>query len=742
MGRGAGIGLSLWVAASGPETAAAQSTPQPTTPPSSPSTSKPAAPAKPAPKAEPATVEAVTVTGATSGTRTSIDRRSYDLTQDLVGSGGSVADALRNVPTLSVDLQGNVSIRGDANVKVLVDGKPSTLFSGGSIGQVLDSLPADQFERVEVITNPTAALSPDGSAGVINLISKKARKPGVSGSARVSADALGRFNTGFTLNRKAERLTVSVNASVRHQTRGTRSSDERETFAASGATTSFSQGRTRSEGGSDSAFGRLGFDYDVDRRLRLSGSLRFGRFSNEQESFSERIRTNPAGVTDSSIERRGLSDWSRSDVGAELTLRRTYEGENHDLVVSLSRNRTGGERGSHATTVNLIPPGPDTYDRGDSSDEERLTELKADYQKPLTGGGRLKLGYAGVFEDEAYATRGFVAAPSPATPFNPLQNNRFEFRRGVQAVYGTLERPIGKVTLLGGLRWETTAIEIDQRTQGVFIEREESRLFPSAHVAWTPSDDHQLVASYGQRVQRPGAQELDPFVTIAGPFDRYAGNPNLLPQLTYVYELRWDYRPGQGTYSVNLFYKDRTGGVAQVATDLGGGVVLTTNANLATSRDTGFDLQASGKLFRVLSYNLGGTVARVEIDPTPLSGVSRTRAGTTVQGNANLNWQVTPNDLLQLNGWAGGSRISAQGESAGFAVLNLGYRHKFSDKLSVVVTAQDVLGSSGGEFRIDTVRLSQHSRFRSDNRSLFVGLVYSFGKGPKREPGFDYGSGG
>ncbi|HEV7386647.1 MAG TPA: TonB-dependent receptor plug domain-containing protein, partial [Phenylobacterium sp.] len=172
------------------------------------------APAKPAAK----TVEGVTVTGASqNGLRTSIDRKSYGVAGDLQSTTGSISDALRNIPSVEVDAQGNISLRGDGNVTILLDGKPSGQFKGPSGAQALQALPADSIERVEVITNPSAALNPEGSGGVINLITKKSRGAGVTGGAYVTAGSGGLKRLGANFGYNTKKLAITGALSGNYQ---------------------------------------------------------------------------------------------------------------------------------------------------------------------------------------------------------------------------------------------------------------------------------------------------------------------------------------------------------------------------------------------------------------------------------------------------------------------------------------------------------------------------------------------
>src|SRR5579859_3029212 len=205
-----------------------------------PANSPPTAPAKPGDKAKAAapapkthTVETVTVTGAApQEVETSIDKKSYTLGKDLAATSGSIADALRNLPSVDVDVQGTLSIRGDQNVTILVDGKPSASFNGGGRADALQQLPADQIERVEVITNPSAALNPEGSGGVINLITKKSRGAGVTGSAYVTAASAGLKRAGANFGYNSAKLAVTAALSSNYQRNKVHVDDARAGFDA------------------------------------------------------------------------------------------------------------------------------------------------------------------------------------------------------------------------------------------------------------------------------------------------------------------------------------------------------------------------------------------------------------------------------------------------------------------------------------------------------------------------------
>ncbi|WP_425997414.1 TonB-dependent receptor domain-containing protein [Caulobacter sp. DWR1-3-2b1] len=700
----------------------------------------PASTAAPKPAAKPGeaatAVEGVTVTSDSTAMRTSIDRRSYSVANDLSARTGSISDALRNIPSVEVDVQGNVSLRGDPNVTIMIDGKPSGMFNGDGKADALQQLPADQIDRVEVMTNPSAAFRPDGSAGVINLITKKNAKPGTTGSIRANIGPDGRYNGGISGSRRAGKLTLSGDAGYRFDNQEFSQTVERAVFDTPSQTFVESRQAAKFENKGGGLNLRGGLDYDLDKQNRLSTEIRYRGFSFDTEGVETFEGENVAGAVNRAFRRATMADMSRKNAAITGDWRRQLKGAEHELAAHVEYELTDFSRDSRAFADNT--PAADEYEvYGFGSDQTRAN-FKLDYTRSLPGESKLKAGVDLEAARNEYDNHG-ARGPTPGGLIvDANRTNRFLYDQNVYAAYLTYEKPFGDFTVQGGLRLEQVEIETSQVTANLKGQNDYFRAYPSLHMGYKLSETQTLSANYSHRVQRPQPQDLNPYPIYQDPQNYFAGNPNLKPQETHSYELGYQYRKGPASYLATAYFRQSYKAVTSVTRDLGGGVLLTTRENLGESRNGGLELVANGKLTPKITYNVSANAFWNEIDANAL-GFTGTRSGTTLSGRANVNWQVTPKDFLQINGFTSGKRLTPQGYREPHQMINLGYRRKMNDKLSFVVTANDVLNSFKDDSIIETPLLRDRTERRPKVRAVFFGFTYLFGGGKQREPGFDFG---
>jgi outer membrane receptor protein involved in Fe transport len=725
-----------------PRTSPQTTAPRPTT--AAPATAAPQSASQSAPAEESSAVGDVTVTARVDAVRTSIDSTSYSLANDLQASTGSLADALRNVPSVDVDPQGNVSLRGDSNVTILIDGRPAGVLTGEGRAQAIQQMQAAQFARIEVMTNPSAAYSPEGSGGVINLISKpNAPKPGrtTTGSVRANVGDDGRWNLGLSGSQVRGPLTLSADLGVRHDSIEQIIDRDRSRLDTVSGQFLPSTQRQDIQADADGFNGRLGLEYKFTDKDQLSLEVRGNDFQNTGTGVERYEAGNAAGVITSAYRRESDVDQAFSGQGVTARLLHRFNNEGHEWTNEVRIDQ--GENTLDLSTIATpeLPVGAPSYERVQNDGSFTIMGLTSAYVRPM-GDAKLRLGY----ELEIRRPRQDNAVSRGAAPTSlvvvPALANRFKAEQTVQALYATYERPLGgKLSAQFGLRLEQADIEINALSSGVSATQDYFRAYPTLHLSYQINDQQTARASYSRRIQRPQPFQLNPFVSYVDPLNLRSGNANLEPQETDAFEAMWQMRSGQTFYQATAYYRDTRKAFTEVATEIGGGVLLTRPENLGARRDTGVEVVANGKLLSTLRYNASINVFRQEIDASGIPGATD-RSGTQVSGRLSLNWQPTAEDFLQVSGQWNGETLLAQGTREGGSMVNLGYRHKINDTLAFQATMRDVLDEAGDVTNYETPTFRDRMERHFGGRASYIGLTWTFGGGPRRQqdPQFDFGS--
>jgi outer membrane receptor protein involved in Fe transport len=696
--------------------------------------------ANPPDEAAPA-VSGVTVNGARAEVETSLDRRSYSVANDISAQTGSAADVLRNIPSVQVDEQGNPSLRGERNVTILIDGRPSSQFSGQGLGQALQAMSADRIDRVEVMTDPPAEFRANGSGGVINLITKKAKGAGRTASLHVTAATHDRATIAGNVGYNSDKLSAVGDLSYQRMTwSGFETIDQVQTDPVTGRT---ADGRdlstTRWVGGMTT--GHIGADYDLGSNTRISGLLRvqiapydtaYGdQFS--QRDFSGELQSAQATA---SREYEAFNNGETS-----LTWRQTF-GDGHDLTLNADyKGYEGRDRRTDLITPTAPPGVPASIQQVFWTDLSPRETLTADYERPVDGEGKLKLGYD--FESAPKRTdqsTGFGPVDGPITLDPTLRGVFFDHEIDNEAYVSYERRFLSKLTLQAGLRAEDIHFDLHQQTLGLSVSHDYARLYPNLHLAYDLDADHKLTASYSRRTNVPFSEQLDPLPLSQTPSSLSAGNPDLRPEDAYAYELGYEDHHGDRSMTGTLFYRDTRDAFSQVSTELPNAVTLATYVNAGFVRRVGGEWTLGDKLTPRLSYNFSVDVYWIQLSAANL-GFAQAQSSVTGFGRANLSWQATPKDFLQLNLWANGKNLLPQGYSQAVYSGNIGYRHTLNNKVSWMVTAQDPFHTLHRKFVLnENGVINTHSeRFATQVVSLAV--IWNF-SGKSKDEGFNFGSGG
>jgi outer membrane receptor protein involved in Fe transport len=688
-------------------------------------------------------VQTVTVTAHASGYRSTIDAKSYNLSNDLKNSTGSLADVLRDVPSVEVDIEGTVSLRGDSDVTILVDGKPSALFSGPGRAQAIQNISADQYERIEVMTNPSAAQTAEGSAGIINLISKHPKAgtaSSVTGTLKAQVGSGDRYDLGATGAYVANGLSLNGALDV-----------GRNGFSRTIGTT---------YGIPDPATGVLAPAYqsqnqhDYDNDINLHGSLAYDLdpvdhfdagfgWENDREVLNQTLNYQTAaaaGPLALDYAAPGLFHGAYASTSESLGYVRTLPGDGQSLSIKLSLSQGQFTARNVADYSYTIPAQSSLYqDETRRSDFPQL-DLKIDYKTTLPNKAKFTLGYEGKFDWQGETNQGAQGKTAALATADPTFAEHFTFDQQMHAVYATYEQTFGKLTVQPGLRLENTTLTTDLVTTGQTGRQAYLKAYPSLHIDFDMNDASNLKASYGVRVQRPTEGQLDPFRIENSPTSFSAGNPNLKPAITQSWELGYEYRKKTTDYQATLFYRDKTNVFTTVQEDIGGNALLSTSANLGHSQDAGLELVANRDLVPHLTLNTSADFRQSEVDAGNL-GIGGTRTAFISSGRATVNWQAGANDFLQVGAQASGRQLTAQGYYGGAIFSDMGWRHKFGPRLAVVLTAQDPFGLSRRTVATETPDLVDVQKRKFNYSAVFLNLTYALGGAPKSAAdNFDFGA--
>ena len=669
----------------------------------------------------------------------SIDRKVYNVGKEIQSVTGSVSDLLQNVPSVQVDIEGNVSLRGDGNVLILVNGKTSTMM-GKNRAAVLEQMPADGIDKIEVITNPSAKYKPDGTAGIINITLKKKPDPGYSGSVRAAVGNHERYNSNVTASYNPGKYTVYGSAGVRQDDRPRFVHDERSHPDSTNTVVATTQSTTESSRPL-SRIGRTGVDYKVDEQTKIGAALSYNHRDFVRHSTVSSLTRNGAAVAKDFDRLRTDPEWQK-DLEFTGTLQHSFPKEGHELNFELKRGKTAEQEDNRYSNVYHTPGLAASFDNTLIKNTETTTEGTAEYIYPINDESKFEAGYNGQANKVDLDFRGsFLNAATQAWQVDAQKTNRFIYQATIHAFYSTYAHKIGDFGFLAGLRFEQAIIHTDQVTARLVDRNDYNRFYPSLHLSYNFTDSHQVQLNYSHRVHRPEGDDLNPFPEYQDPSNLRAGNPHLRPEEIHSVESGYQFKNNDTTYLATLYYRYRYHGMTDVARFVDsttllpsrdGTVLFTRKENLGSSTSGGLELGATTRLKDRISLNFSGNVYRNEIDASNL-GFSSRRSTIAWDAKLNLNWEVTKTTLVQLNTNYTAKRLTPQGYRYPTYLANLGLRHNFKDKhTAFTLSVSDVFNSLKERTFIDTPALHQEITRHRSSRIFYAGLIYNFGKPAKK----------
>lgn len=662
-----------------------------------------------------------------------IDRQVYDVKSDISSTNGSAADALNNVPSVSVDPDGTVNLRGSSNVQILVDGKPSAMLQGDNRGATLNAMAAEDIDSVEVINNPGAEFGNEAGGGpILNLVMRRNRKPGGFGSVSANKGTAGRYNSAVSGSYNTGAWGFQGGLNVRHDGRNSTTDLERDTLdPASGAMLHSTQ-QSVGAGLNDSVGANGTVSYNLSATDTLAASLSFNGRSNNQNSVDHYSNDGADGNVLSDYARTTNRDGDSRNYqwGARYDHKGALPGETLkiDLRVSGSNNTSDSDYANVYAVGGGIGKLGDSLATQHSNNGNKIVDFTGDYERPLAG-GVAKMGYKVATNDSTVNTvYNDLDMLTLAPTLNAARSNDYELKENVAALYGSYQMKLNeRWGVLGGLRAEYTDLDIHQITGNVEAKNHYLNFMPSAFATYKVNDLSNLRFAYARRLRRPNANDLNPYVIYRDEFNVSSGNPTLKPTKTDSFEVGYESKIAGLETALRAYYRRDTDAIVDYRTLLADNVVLTTRQNGEGSDSGGLEFTVSGKLTPKLTINTSGNLFRMTQRSQDTDGNNITRSANSLGGRARLNYQYDQANQMQVALQMMGKMLSGDGYRAPNATLNTSWRHTLTPQLTLVANVTDLFNTNKNKTVIDSATLQETSVRRFDGRIFYVGLSYRFG---------------
>jgi outer membrane receptor protein involved in Fe transport len=659
-----------------------------------------------------------------------IDKKVFNVDQNIAAAGGSASEVLSNIPSVEVNTDGEISLRGNSAVTVWINGKASGL-SADNRAQILEQMPAENIDKIEVITNPSAKYSPEGTAGIINIIMKENRRAGYFGSIQAGVDSRKGYNLGFNYNYSSKKIEAYASLNQRSRVFNGGNNSSR---LMNGTNTYLNQ-TADIDGRRNNFFGRAGLTYHLtaNDHFMLTGFNMFGKGNNDNvTNYTGNI---PNSYTQS--ERRTSSDNKMLGGNVQLGYKHEFS-KNSNIDFTTSYNTWGMDNESVYTQTSVYSSGSQTssYQRQTRDVGPYNWEFQLDYVNTFNENSKIEAGYKGTLGRENSPVETFSGITAADAVAVPELFNRFIYNQNIHALYSTYTGRMDKFGYQLGLRGEYSDVRTRSlgygETDVPFHNNAYFNLFPSLFLSYALPASNEIQVNYTRRITRPRGPQINSFKNITDSANISFGNPDLLPEYANSFELNYIKSWESHILSFSGYYRS-TGNVVQRIGYLDGNIMKSTFENIAGTSSAGTEFVLKNKFTRYVDLT-----TTVNLFYNQLDGFSYMPDGavTPVTGAAqeNFSWdaKVIANFVLpklfsfQLTGDYHAKQLVAQGYRKANYSLDAGIRRVFG-KISTSINARDIFNSRVWHTVTSGEGFSQDSKNWRNGRVVGLTVTYNFG---------------
>tara|TARA_B100000508_G_scaffold141026_1_gene145266 strand:+ start:38233 stop:40578 length:2346 start_codon:yes stop_codon:yes gene_type:complete len=670
----------------------------------------------------------VVVEGERNLIESSIDKRTYNVSEDMTTLGGGLTEVLNNIPSVEVDNDGNVSLRGNGSVTILIDGRPSAMSSGDG---ALDGTPASAIERIELVTNPSAKYDPDGTAGIINIVLKKKKLRGVNLNVNVTAASEDLYNGNIGFNSRNDKVNFYANYSIRYREGDRNNFNERYSFY-DDTTELLDQDRL----GTDfrrSHTGKVGADFFV-RKDHVIGVSLSGTYNDRIRRGKQTNYLSYNGDLFQYWDRNVYDPRNRKSVDANANYKWDFQEDKGDFIFAATYSANDEEAIGRFREYYYEPDGSESDEHYRFQNQERnelssAFTLSADLVRNFSKTMKIEAGLKSIInrEEESNYLEYFDTITDQVIP-DPNVNNTLAFDEDIYSAYGIWgHQPFKKFKYQLGVRLEQALTEPRLVSTGESFENDYFSFFPSGHLVYGNDDMGEVFMSYSRRINRPRSRQLNPFPIYSDPLNLRQGNPALQPEYINSYELGYEKFWGKLSLTNTVYFKQTVDRIQRIRRFFEDGRSVTTYANVDESYDMGLEIIGSYNPFdwlkNTIAFNAFESRLSAEIDGTQLS-------------NRGISWDVKLNTSISLLDKTTTIQINAQYIAPRFTVqgyyqrnpgIDVGFTRLLLDKkLTLGVRITDIFDQKGFYFEINDDAVRQSTIYKWTTRRLYLSLSYKF----------------
>ena len=670
-------------------------------------------------------LDEVSVEARRSHMEMNFDNRTFHVQEDITSMGGSALDVLDNVPSLATDFEGNVSLRGNEGVRILINGRPSNLVRDGTDG--LDAIPAEMIRQVEVITNPSARYEAEGSGGIINIVLVDGAQLGFNGSvtARTGIPHDHRLSGNFNYHGNNINWFLGTNIRYRDRPRGS------EIFQHSTTADTSYMYRQNSETIRTNRRGRIRFGADVylpaDQILTATAHI----------NLQDNANTSDVAYTDYTdgnevirrIHREDIEDEQDNRYNFRLEYENRFHGDGHRLTADASFGFDREQEYSNLTQTIEQGSGNVPDQRTDNFEQNTDYRLQADYERPLGGDGKFEAGFRSSME---WMRNDYTVDERQDGSWTtiPAYNDNFRYSEMINAGYGIYSGQGGPFTWQLGLRAEQTSVSTELALADEAAENSYFDLFPSVFLTWQVGDQSSLQASYSKRLSRPRSRWLLPFAGYADSRNIFRGNPGLEPEFSNSVETGYLRHWETGSLLTSVYYRHRTGVIEHITSQeqnpAGDPVTVRYPINLATEEAWGIEFTADQELLENLQLSGSLNIYQSESEGTH-EGELLTSQTESFMSRMRVRWQFHDGWNFNSNLIYRGPRTTTQGRREASRFINMGVaRELFDRSVTVSLNIRDLLNSRRNDTIIDEPGFYSERTSNWSTRSVRLNLRYRF----------------